>query len=265
MSGLLQRAKRLPSVAGAAGGGAVARGPGGCIVDRRPLSGGPSPADDAFAGLDASSADPDAEIVDGVDAALEPPDAAAAVDAGPLDGGPCDFAGDMCCGASCARGLRCLGNGVCDVELCGTTAGGPCCMDGTCPGSLNVCVGGTCQACGGRGEPCCTAMSCDDATADACDRVTCVSCGSPGEPCCAAGPACDGPAVCGGDGRCQLPEGTRGGPCRDIWTNPRCEAWSQCNGSSICEGCGLAGEGCCGIGECRSPATCDILDGFRCR
>jgi hypothetical protein len=247
----------------------------GCLIDRRPLAGTPAPVVDAHVEPDAAP-ERDAFVEDGVDAAMPTPDAfspdafspdAVTFDGGPADAGPCDFPGDSCCAGRCTEGLRCLSNDLCDVALCGTTPGGPCCLDGTCPGSTTVCVGGpsgTCETCGGRGERRCASMSCDWPEVDACDGTRCVACGQPGQPCCAAGAPCTSPATCGEGNRCQLPEGTRGGRCRDIWTNPRCDPWSQCSVEGICEPCGLSGETCCGLGNCQAPWTCQVFSGFRC-
>lgn len=235
----------------------------GCLVDRSPLRGVDPPREDAWVEGDASTA-PDAFAESPVDARVLSSDAfgpdAPAADGGPRDAHLCGLRGDACCAGRCAEGLRCLGNDVCDAIDCGSTPGGACCLDGTCPGSTAICVGGptgTCQACGGSGEPCCAGRSCDDPMATTCDGTTCVACGGAGEPCCAAGPACRSMLTCAGD-RCLPPDGTRGGRCRFTF-NP-CDDFAWCDPvRQICQPCGGAGEGCCLLApRCMTGLSCEL-------
>jgi hypothetical protein len=110
-----------------------------------------------------------------------------------------------------------------------------------CSGAI---TGGTCEACGGDGEPCCAGQSCD--SPDACCA---------GDMCVADGDACpDDAGMCAGggceDGAC----GIIGGPCCD--TGLGCtESFSICGPGTTCIPCGGLDQPCCG-GECASPYEC---------
>jgi hypothetical protein len=98
------------------------------------------------------------------------------------------------------------------------------------------------------GQLCCTGGTCVGSSIG-CDGTRCVACGNTGQPC------CDGDCGSGDciDALCRPPDGSRGGRCIDGW---RCDALAFCNFSRVCEGCGMAGEGCCGLGDCAGGLGC---------
>lgn len=90
-------------------------------------------------------------------------------------------------------------------------------------------VVGTCETCGGTGEPCCQIDLTSDpfcASENVCLEGTCVACGELGEPCC---PGSNNFGFCG--------------------TNePRNGKFAQCSsrvGDGECVACGAPGEPCC--------------------
>lgn len=219
----------------------------GCLIDRGSLVAPPTgldagPRPDAFLepGTDTGPPreDPDAHVEPEIDAYVEPsPDA-----------GLCDEVGEGCCGMACSAGLSCSASGRCDITGCGGV-GAPCCLDSVCFGT-NGCVGGTCAHCGAEGEVCCASATCDSGLACAGDR--CAPCGNIGQSCCGGGcltGSCNG-------GTCRAPEGARGGPCR--MSLDACDEWASCDfGTGICQGCGMRGESCCGLGRCQGGTSCN--------
>ncbi len=193
-----------------------------------------------------------------------------------VDGGNnCGFPGQACC----TTGTPCQ-DGCCDP------ANNQCVVSGqTCSGGSTVCsgVGGTCQACGAPGQPCCSGINC---TGGCCDTSAnpsvcvarggmctptgtiqqvcpssgsfCESCGSDGSPCCpgnvcsgGSGLYCDSTntcSLCGNDGEqcCPGNQCTGGGL-----------VCNTAGGTPICQLCGSFGEPCCATGmACTSGYVC---------
>jgi hypothetical protein len=146
-------------------------------------------------------------------------------------------------------------------------------------------AGGSCVACGGDGEPCCTGVS-DPATCRAglgCffDRAantqTCHPCGTLGEICCDYGYRCGSGLACreatggGGAGGATVPSacepcGGAGQQCCSFTGDAPCQDGLGCGDRpvdrlGICSACGAAGAPCCGTG---AVATRTCTPGLTC-
>jgi hypothetical protein len=120
-----------------------------------------------------------------------------------------------------------------DDEACGDTDQA-CCADDTCNTWRQVCVAGTCEACGAEGGVCCTDP----------ERAPCL-----------------GVNACSPDGTCQ-PCGELGqGCCFDLddKLNDVCSIGTVCDPSVVeCVECGATGGFCCEYGACDDDtATCN--------
>ena len=115
----------------------------------------------------------------------------------------------------CAPGTResCMGSGArtcsssCVWSSCSGYCGDGTCSNGencaTCPApecacSMGVCDSsiGTCVACGGVGQACCSGTPCGGSTSAICLAGTCRHCGLSSEPCCGSGAPCGASLTC---------------------------------------------------------------------
>lgn len=164
--------------------------------------------------------------------------------AGPCnDGNPCTHT-DTCSSGVCAGTAYSCSPGACETASCNGSGG--CDHASTC-GSSEVCSGGSCVACGGPGQACCSGDWCGGG--EVCAGGTCVLCGGADQACCAGG-ACNSGACWTGVCTC----GQVGNVC--------------CSGG----GCDPAMNGFCSGGTCArctpygSPCTGDpCCGGIACR
>merc|ERR1712226_974236 len=215
----------------------------------------------------------------------------------------CGGVGQLCCDIpGTVEGKKCDSiYSYCDsttnqCKSCGDE-GEECCPHGgnECddPGYFS-CQDGTCQACGGMNQPCCTTMDgseqyCDSFYATCNEAGICQECGKVNQECCrsvSGSPTCNNnddsnesvcdPALASPEfplGKCTK----CGGNGEPICTNQLCcvgrvdgkqcpdRTWSHCRddgaGTDKCFLCGKSGQECCAIGP-NNPSACNT--GYSC-
>ncbi|MCK9361278.1 MopE-related protein [Patescibacteria group bacterium] len=162
------------------------------------------------------------------------------------------------CGNACEFDIR----GVTEVCLSGTCTAcgevGEVCCDGDpwtsfdCLGEFTTCLGGMCRACGRPGQPCCERSICErGVTCDGSNTCIGTICGAVGEPCC-AGSACDPGGVCL-SGMCRTARDCTSSEC-DLFTGG-CPAGQACYVTNVGTGLGV---------ECRPIGAGTGTDGSPC-
>jgi hypothetical protein len=94
-----------------------------------------------------------------------------------------------------------------------------------------LCVNGTCQACGNETQACCGGTTC--AANLTCSSAGICACGAPGEPCC-GGQTCDGPFQCNSAKLCSC--GGQGEACCPATPTNSCNPGMSCTSGNRC-GC----------------------------
>lgn|GEM_PF-1466557 len=156
--------------------------------------------------------------------------------------------GQPCCSGTCSNSSVICNATSSLCTTCGVAAGQPCCTGNSCTGASLACnttpATPLCETCGNAaGKLCCAGSDCSGGTNLTCNGSNfCVNCGGSGEPCCGAS-SCDSGYQCS-SGACEFICGANGEPC---CANHMCDSESLgCNwATDLCGACGEEGQPCC--------------------